>query len=159
MPTTNINQRVKRIANLQEAELNLLVKDGIVNEDDLGFIKFEDLNTGISIVNRRKIELVTKFLNIDGNSLAGTTTIVKVESAVMKAESMNSTNYTSGTIVDADRGAPKVYTDPLPSFSGDPVDYEEWERNAGATIRQTVYKKYLTRAATSGDSIEEARSG
>ena len=47
--------------------------------------------------------------------------------------------------LDPDRGAPKVRTDP------------EWNRKAGTTIKQTVYKGFLDNPATVGDLIEETR--
>ena len=67
-------------------------------------------------------------------------------------------NRPAGTIIDADRGASKVYTDPLPDFSGDAIDFEDWERKVGATIKQTAYKGFLDAAATPGNVVEEARS-
>ena len=60
--------------------------------------------------------------------------------------------------MDPDRNAPKVYTDPLPSFSGEAVYFKEWERKAGATIKQTIYKGLLDAPATVGDAVGEARS-
>ena len=36
---------------------------------------------------------------------------------------------------DTASGAPKVYTDPLPAFTGDPVDFEDWDRKAQFTIQ------------------------
>eukprot|EP00957_Ditylum_brightwellii_P039109 2956848-Ditylum_brightwellii.AAC.1 len=61
--------------------------------------------------------------------------------------------------VDTDQGALKVCTDPLPKFSGNLIDFEDWERKAGATIQQTAYKRYLSCSATAGDIVEEAHSG
>ena len=49
-------------------------------------------------------------------------------------------------------------TDPLPDFSGDAIDFEDWERKAGATNKQTVYKGFLDAAATLGNVVEEVRS-
>ena len=46
----------------------------------------------------------------------------------------------------------------LADFSGEAVDYENWERKAGATIKQTQYKDFLVNPATVGDVVEEARS-
>ena len=60
--------------------------------------------------------------------------------------------------MDPDCNAPTVYTDPLPSFSGEAVYFKEWERKAGATIKQTIYKGLLDAPATVGDAVGEARS-
>eukprot|EP00957_Ditylum_brightwellii_P094783 7217603-Ditylum_brightwellii.AAC.1 len=62
-------------------------------------------------------------------------------------------------MVDTDHGAPKIYTDLLSNFSGDPIDFEEWEQKAGATIWQTSYKRYLSYSTTTGDVVEEFCSG
>ena len=60
--------------------------------------------------------------------------------------------------LDPYRGAPKVQTDMLANFSGEAVDYEDWERKAGVNIKQTAYKDLLDNPATPGDVISEARS-
>ena len=57
---------------------------------------------------------------------------------------------------DPHHGAPRVYTDMLSNFSGEAVDYEDWERKAGATIKQTAYKDLLDDPATAGDVFAEA---
>ena len=59
---------------------------------------------------------------------------------------------------DPDRGAPRIYTDPLPEFKGNPVEFEDWQRKAGALIKQTAYKHYLDREANHTDTTEVARS-
>ena len=46
----------------------------------------------------------------------------------------------------------------LADLSGEAVDYEDWERKAGATIKQTAYKDLLDNTDTPGDVIAEARS-
>ena len=51
-----------------------------------------------------------------------------------------------------------MYTDMLSDFSGEAVDYEDWERKAGATIKQTAYKDLLDNPATDGDVVAEAQS-
>ena len=61
--------------------------------------------------------------------------------------------------IQPSRGAPtKVYTDSITPFSGEVFDFEEQERKARATIKQTVYKDFLTRGANPGDVVEEACS-
>ena len=163
MPTTNIDQRVKRIADLENGHVGLLQGDGITTEDDLTFISFVDLNQGIPIVKRRKIQLICQYL-ADGNSLTAGTTIMEIQTSVRATQNgPNPPAAAAGAVPGAvvnnvDKYAPKVYTNPLPKFSGDPVEYEDWERRAGATICQTAYKHYLTRGATPGDLAQETRS-
>ena len=43
---------------------------------------------------------------------------------------------------DPGHEAPKVYMYPLPDFSGNVVDYKDWERKADATIKLTAYKPF-----------------
>ena len=159
MPTTNIDNRVSRMVELTSEEVELLANDGIITEDDLSYLTYDDIDDDISIVKRRKLEFIIKFLNIEGTELTAKTTMAEVRNVVKFDEfSPTTSSVNGGGTVDVDRGAPKVYTDPLPTFSGNPVDYEEWERKAGATIRQTVYKRYLDRSAIKGNFVEEARS-
>ena len=162
MPTTDIDQRVKRIADLDNAQVTLLRDDGITTEDDLRFISFVDINQTIPIVKRRKLDLICKYL-ANGDILTATTTIESVQASVRTSQNppqqqAAAANAQVAAVNNVDKYAPKVHTNPLPKFSGDPVDYEDWERRSGATIRQTAYKHYLTRAATVGDPAEEARS-
>ena len=55
---------------------------------------------------------------------------------------------------DIDRGAPKVYTDALTYVSEDPVGDEVWESKDCAKIRKEVYKNYISRPQTSGNTVE-----
>ena len=165
MPTTDINQRVNRIANLTQNEVDLLNNAGIDNEEDLRYVSFVDFDVGIPVVKRRKLEIISKYL-AEGLQLNATIQMNEIQAAVRNANNPAPQNpalagqgQAQNQPVNADRGAPKVYTDPLPNFSGNPVDYEEWERKASATIFQTAYKHYISRAPTAGDNIEETRSG
>lgn len=162
MPTTDLNQRVSRLVGLEKTDLDLLTAKGIKTEEDLGVLEFVDLDESISVVKRRKLNLLMQYIAA-GAQLGPTTTIADAKAFLDAARKQHQQQQSSSVrfatpVVDPDRGAPKVYTDMLPSFSGDPVDYEDWERKAGATIRQTAYRKYLTRPATKGDVAEEARS-
>ena len=73
MPTTNIDQRVKRIADLSNDEVATVQGIGAVNEYDLKFIKFEDFPDTLSVVKRRKLEFICKYLAVDNALDAGTT--------------------------------------------------------------------------------------
>ena len=52
MPTTNINQRVKRIANLTDADVTDLNGKGIINEEDLSYTRFDDLGNTVGLIKR-----------------------------------------------------------------------------------------------------------
>lgn len=45
----------------------------------------------------------------------------------------------------------------LSDFSCEAVDYEDWERTTGATIKQTAYKDLLDNPTTAGDIVVDAR--
>ena len=161
MLTTNLDQRVKRIARLSQEDVNRLEENEIRTEEELRFVGFEDFSVLISKVKRRKLDLICRFL-ANGESLDATTTMEQVQISVRNAEKNPGQTVAAPaiapTVNQVDRFAPKVHTDPLPKFSGDPVDYEDWDRKAEATIQQTIYKYYLSRPAAEGNPMEEARS-
>ena len=55
MPTTNLDQRVKRIANLSDADCQALIADGVTTENNLRFLEYVDLPVTIAVVKRRKL--------------------------------------------------------------------------------------------------------
>jgi len=156
MPTTNLTQRAQRITGVNDASLALLAAQGIINEEDLSFLEFVDLPATIPIVHRRKLNLISQYLS-QGHALTATDTILTVQARIAQGH-VAGTNVGRGLPPDPDRGAPKVHTNPLPDFSGDAVDFEEWERKAGAIIKQSIYKGFIHRAATVGNPTEEMRS-
>ena len=158
MPTTDIDQRVQRIIGLTDDQLAAMKNVGIMNEDDLRYSQFVDYPTTIPVIVRRKLELITRYL-ANGNALSASMDMLSVQTAMIAPPPASvEPGPGHGGAVDPSRGAPKVYTDPLSNFSGDAVDFEDWERKAGATIKQTVYKDFLTRLVTTGDAVDEARS-
>jgi len=58
MPTTNIEQRVKRLVDLTADDLNALMDIGVTTKDTLSFIQFEDLQVGISLIKRKKLDII-----------------------------------------------------------------------------------------------------
>jgi hypothetical protein len=158
MPTTDIEQRVKRISGLSDQEIEGLTTIGIATEDDLRYAEFVDLPVIIPVIKRRKLNIISQYL-AKGEALNATITIDQIQLLMNTPEApVGAAPAYQGGNPDPGRGAPKVYTDPLPDFSGEAVDYEEWERKAGATIKQTAYKDLLDNAATIGDLVQEARS-
>lgn len=63
MPTTDLDQRVKRIAALSDAEVTLLTNEGIMTEDDLKVLQFADLPAAIPVVKRRKLNIIGQYLS------------------------------------------------------------------------------------------------
>lgn len=139
MPTTNLTQRVQRITGADNAAIALLAAEGIINEEDLSFIEFVDLPATIPIVSRRKLNLISQYLS-QGHALPATATMLTVQASIAQGNVAGTNVGERGLPPDPDRGAPKVHTNPLPDFSGDAVDFEEWETKAGAIIKQSIYK-------------------
>lgn len=156
MPTTDLDQRVKRIAALSDAEVTLLTNEGIMTEDDLKVLQFADLPAAIPVVKRRKLNIIGQYLSC-GYIMNGVIDIHSIQTRITPAPVGNA-NAGGAQAVDTNRGAPKIHTNPLPEFSGDAVDYEEWERKSGAIIKQSIYKHFVSQAATAGNAVEEARS-
>ena len=49
----------------------------------------------------------------------------------------------------------KMQVNPLEWFSGDPIEFEEWEIGEVAALGQTVYGAFLENPPAAGNSIEE----
>ena len=158
MPTTNVNQRVKRIASLDDDDVTKLQAIGINTVEDLSFAKFEDLGDEIGLIKRRKLECISNFLAMRKDPLTGTITLEQIQAKVELPNSTDPSSAASRPSTAENRGGPKVNTNPLPAFDGNPVNYESWQLQAGATIRQTSYKFYLTRPADAHSDVEKERS-
>ena len=168
MPTTNLSQRVKRIVNLSDRDVNDLEAMEVVTEDDLRYLEFEDLPVTLPLVKRRKLHTVCKYLGL-GHQLNATIQLDEVRTVTMLGNGPRTAPVAPGagavvpvapmaTSNEILRGAPKVHTNPLPDFSGDPVDFEEWDRKAGALIKQSGYKAFIDRPADPENAVEVARS-
>ena len=145
---------------MTDQNVTILEGLGVRTEDDLQWTEFEEYLNKISVVMRRKLDTVSRFL-ATGNELDATSTLNTIQLT------LNPPALPVGVPgpaplpplgLDLVRGAPKVYTDPLPDFSGEVTNYEDWERKAGVTIKQTGYKAYLDRPLIIGDVVEEACS-
>ena len=78
MPTTSITGRVKTIVWLSNAEYEKLIENIIATQEELSFVKFEDLNDSISMFNWRKLDMTRRYLESEGNDLTARTTIEQV---------------------------------------------------------------------------------
>ena len=128
-PTTrNVEAVLVSIVNLLTDEETALRNASITTQDDLSYIKFEDLPGVISVVKRRKLSLIGEYLNLGGPALVATTTIQEVKDFVK--DKSKRTGSTAPANADSAGGGLKVHTNPLKEFSGDPVEYEDWEKEA-----------------------------
>ena len=160
MPTTSINQRVKRIVDLADDEVQAIEDaTGAVNEEDLRYLRFEDFPNVVPLLKRRKLQVLIKFLE-QGKALNAMITMDQVQVEANTAGTLAAVQPSVGNrnVPDPTRGAPKVHTDMLSNFSGDAVDYEEWERKSASTIKQTVYGEFLQGPAPVNDLIKTTRS-
>ena len=115
MPTTNIDQRVKRVADLTDDEVLEIKSIGVSTEEDLRFIKFVNIPETIPVVRRRKLEIVSRYLAA-GHVLNAMITVDQVQQFVdAPAAPVGGAGRVTpeGGPPDPSRGAPKVYTDPL----------------------------------------------
>ena len=155
--TTSIDGRVKALASLDDADVTAINGAGINNVNDLSYIRFEDLPSAVNVVKRRKIDLIRQYLEIGGNNFADTTLTMDDIKTAVGAGRRNAASNASASGDPADKGAPKVYPDQLLEFSGDPIDYEDWSGSTEATIKQTVYRPYLSRLPDPNSNYEKAR--
>lgn len=153
MPTTNLTQRVQQITGVNDASLALLTVQGIINEEDLSFLEFVDLPATIPIFHRRKLNLISHYLS-QRHALTATYTILTVQARIAQGHVAN-TSVGCGLPPDPDQGVLKVHTNHLPDFSGDAVDFEEWEMKAGAIIKQSIYSGFIHKAAAVGNATKE----
>ena len=73
---------------LVDTEVQLLATDEITNAEDLTYVQFEDLNVGINVLKRRKLDLVREYLILDpANKVTAITTIEDLRKAVDDAKS------------------------------------------------------------------------
>ncbi len=115
MPTTDLDQRVKRIAALSDAEVTLLTNEGIMTEDDLKVLQFADLPAAIPVVKRRKLNIIGQYLSCR-YIMNGFIDLLSIQTRITPAPVGNA-NAGGAQEVDMNRGAPKIHTNPLPEFS------------------------------------------
>ena len=155
MPTMNIDQRVRRIVEIIEAEIQELQQIGVTSEDELHYAEFEDYPKAILVIKCRKLDTIKQYLAKGGVLDSGITISQTQENiAAPPVPAGVLPPYPQGVAPDPRRRSPILYTDPLTKFSGEAVDYEEWERKSGVTIKQTEYKNLLDVPASVGNVIE-----
>ena len=143
---------VEVLVGLTALENDALVRDGINTQDELSYLNYADIEEVLpnsTIVKRRKLEQVAKWI-ADGNQVFATTTMQEIKTA-------NRTTSLPPRPPDINKGALKIGVDSLKKFSGDPIDFEDYEIGTKATLGQTQYAHFLDNAPTPGNIIEVAR--
>ena len=119
IPTTNVDQRVKRMSDQEVVTLDGI---GITTKDDLRYVEFVDLANTIPVIKRRKLNIIGQYL-AKGHALNANITMGEVLQTLCAPAAPG--GLAPAQPLDPDRGAPKVRTDPLPEFPGDALAYEE----------------------------------
>ena len=160
-----INDRVKGLVGLSDDHCNLIVTNGIATFEDLSYLNFEDIDDSIPVVQRRKIDLIAKYLEATEKDnvydLPTTTTMSSIRKYMKNKKTQDGAVARDTRGVGGNEfvsGTPRVSTDPLEKFSGDPIDFEEWHEATENTLTQTNYKDLLNRDATRGNAWELARN-
>ena len=115
MPTTDLNQRVKRIIGLSDPELILLQADRINSEDDLLYVQFVDLNGTIHVIKRRKLNSISQYLARGEVLDTNVTMLVQIQHSLHAPPAQAgglATGY-AGAAPDPHRGAPKMHCIPI----------------------------------------------
>ena len=118
-----MDTHLKRLTLITNDKLALLNTGGINDMDDLGYLKYVDIQAlliGSTTVTWRKIERVALF--IDGGETVRTVTTMADITANLRtgglSSSTTSTSTASTHTVDPSRGAPKIHVNTLKEFDG-----------------------------------------
>ena len=122
-----MDTHLKRLTLITNNELALLNAGGINDMDNLGYLKYVDIQSliiGSTTATWRKMEHVALF--IDGGETARTVTTMADKTANLRIggspSSNTSTSNTSTPTVDPIRGAPKLHVNALKEFDGQPIN-------------------------------------
>mmetsp|Transcript_18803 Transcript_18803/g.21387 ORF Transcript_18803/g.21387 Transcript_18803/m.21387 type:complete len:291 (+) Transcript_18803:145-1017(+) len=146
-----INGIVKTLVGLTDQECTHLITTGITSLDDLSYLTFEDIDATISVIKRRKLDLVAKYLaateknNVYSLPTGTNMSIIRKylnDATNKKTQEVAVTRDTRGGGGGGNEfvsvyGTPEVSTDPMEKISGDPVDFEEWHEVTETTLSQT----------------------
>ena len=155
-----MDTHLKRLTLITNNELSLLNAGGINDMDDLGYIKYADIQSlliGSTTVKWRKIERVALFID-GGETVRTVTTMADITKKLRTGgvtSSTASTSIESTPTVDPIRGAPKLHVNALKELDGQPINYEDWERGFKATLGQTAYATLITTPPTTVKTIME----
>ena len=153
---------MKSLTLITNDELSLL-NGGVINDmDDLGYLKYADIQSLLiesTTVTWRKIERVALFVD-GGETVRAVTTMADITTNLRTGSvpSLTASTVTTSTHeMDPSREAPKLHVNALKDFDGQPINYEDWEQGFKATLGQTAYATLITTPPTNGDTIMETR--
>ena len=156
-----LEPKVIKLAQLEESDTKLLESLEVFTEEDLSYLKFEDLPSGLHIVKKRKMETISNYLQT-GKTLTDSTTMKAIQKHLTsKTNPKSATQPTGGGNPQSSTktSSLKISTNPLPEFSGDPWDFEAWQRTVKATLGQaSQYIEFLTRAPLATNNEEISRN-
>ena len=124
-----MDTHLKRLTLITNDELALLNGGGINDMDDLGYIKYADIQSlliGSTTMTWRKIDRVVLF--IDGGETVRTVITMADITANLQTggvPSLTTSNATASThAVDPNRVEPKLHVNALKEFDGQPINYK-----------------------------------
>ena len=122
-----MDTHLKRLTLITNDKLALLNGGGINDMDDLGYLKYTDIQSrliGSTTVTWRKIERVVLF--IDGGETVRTVTTMVDITANLQTDGVPSftasTSTASTHTVDPSRGSPKLHVNALKESDGQPIN-------------------------------------
>ena len=122
-----MDTHLKRLTLITNDELALLNGEGINDMDDLGYLKYADIQSLLirsTTVTWRKIEGVSLFID-GGETVRTVTTMADITANLLTGgvPSLTASTSTASThTVDPSRGAPKLHVNALKEFDGQPIN-------------------------------------
>ena len=145
-------------------ELALLATQGVTSGQDLSMITYVDIITILpnsGLLTRRKLSLIGQYIGKGQNVTPAITMpgiVLFLNTPTVQATTGPPPIGSPIHPPDPTRGALKLYVNGLTEFSRNPIEYEQWELAARATLGQTVYGKLLETPPPTGDIILETRN-
>ena len=157
-----MDTHLKRLTLITNDELVLLNRGGINDMDDLGYLKYADIQSLLIVsttVTWRKIERIVLFID-GGETVRNFTTMADITANLQTdfVQSITASTSTARThTVDPNRGATKHHINAPKEFYDQPINYEDWERGFKVTLGQTAYATLITTPPTTDNTIMETR--
>ena len=83
MANRDINQRVKRLADLSDDDVALLATADVRTENDLMYTPYDDTNVGLERIKRRKLDYIGKFLALQNGEMSNSVTMDTIRRTVL----------------------------------------------------------------------------
>ena len=151
-----MEQHIKNLIGLSEAEVVLLAAEGIISSEQLPLVQEADIKTILpdsSYVLRRKLASVCVFL-ARGKEITATTTLQAILSEILVPVAATgntgaapaNTQVLPSTNPDERSSGPKLTIGKITSFDGLPNSWEDWKMEVQTLLGQTQYSTLLTLA-------------